>query len=58
MNDSPLHVQLDRDGTLLRLKLSRPKANIIDAAMITALDDALDQNLGNERLLGVLLEAE
>jgi cyclohexa-1,5-dienecarbonyl-CoA hydratase len=58
MNDSPLHVQLDRDGALLRLKLSRPKANIIDAAMITALDDVLDQNLGNERLLGVLLEAE
>jgi cyclohexa-1,5-dienecarbonyl-CoA hydratase len=58
MSDSPLHVQLDRDGTLLRLKLSRPKANIIDGAMITALDNALDEHLENERLLAVLLEAE
>ena len=58
MSDSPLQVQLDRDGRLLRLKLSRPKANIIDAAMITALDDALDEHLENEALLGVLVEAE
>ena len=58
MSDSPLQVQLDRDGRLLRLKLSRPKANIIDAAMITALDDALDEHLENEALLGALVEAE
>lgn len=40
MSDSPLKVWTDRDGGLLRLRLARPKANIIDAAMITALDAA------------------
>lgn len=40
MSDSPLKVWADRDGGLLRLRLSRPKANIIDAAMIAALDAA------------------
>lgn len=40
MSDSPLKVWADRDGGLLRLRLSRPKANIIDASMIAALDAA------------------
>ena len=40
MSDSPLKVWLDRDGTLLRLRLAQPKANIVDAAMIAALDAA------------------
>lgn len=40
MSDSPLKVWTERDGGLLRLRLSRPKANIIDAAMIAALDAA------------------
>ena len=42
MNDSPLKVWLERDGALLRLRLARPKAIIIDAAMIAALA-AVDQ---------------
>ena len=33
----PLKVWLERDGALLRLRLARPKANIIDAPMIAAL---------------------
>ena len=31
---APLNVWLEREGRLLRLRLSRPKANLIDAAMI------------------------
>jgi cyclohexa-1,5-dienecarbonyl-CoA hydratase len=29
----------ERDGALLRLRLSRPKANLVDAEMIRALHD-------------------
>jgi cyclohexa-1,5-dienecarbonyl-CoA hydratase len=58
MGATPLHVELEKDGTLLRLRLSRPKANIIDAAMIAALRSALDEHLSGTRLRAVLLEAE
>ncbi|TRZ98145.1 MAG: cyclohexa-1,5-dienecarbonyl-CoA hydratase [Deltaproteobacteria bacterium] len=58
MGATPLHVELERDGTLLRLRLSRPKANIVDAAMIAALRAALDEHLSGPRLRAVLLEAE
>lgn len=55
---SPLKVWLDRDGALLRLRLSRPKANIVDAAMIAALHAALDAHRVTPGLRGVLLDAE
>lgn len=58
MSDSPLKVWLDQAGTLLRLRLARPKANIIDAPMITALQAALDEHLANPHLRGILLDAE
>ena len=58
MGASPLHVELERDGALLRLRLSRPKANIVDAAMIGALRAALGEHLTDARLRAVLLEAE
>ena len=54
----PLHVELEKTGALLRLRLSRPKANIVDAAMIAALRAALDEHLSGTRLRAVLLEAE
>ena len=54
----PLHVELEKDGALLRLRLSRPKANIVDAAMIGALRAALGEHLTDARLRAVLLEAE
>lgn len=38
MTDSPLKVWYEADGKLLRLRLNRAKANIIDAQMIAALD--------------------
>ncbi|MCK6435064.1 MAG: cyclohexa-1,5-dienecarbonyl-CoA hydratase [Burkholderiaceae bacterium] len=55
---SPLKVWLDRDGALLRLRLARPKANICDAAMIAALQAALDAHRGHAALRGALLDAE
>jgi cyclohexa-1,5-dienecarbonyl-CoA hydratase len=58
MSESPLKVWLDRDGKLLRLRLARPKANIVDAAMIAALKSALAEHSSNAKLRGVLLDAE
>ncbi len=55
---APLKVWLDRDGRLLRLRLNRPKANIIDAEMIAALDAAFAEHGDNPGLLAVLLDAE
>jgi len=51
-------VELEKDGALLRLRLSRPKANIVDAAMIAALRAALREHLPGARLRAVLLTAE
>jgi cyclohexa-1,5-dienecarbonyl-CoA hydratase len=56
--EGPVTVWLDRDGALLRLRLNRPKANICDAAMIAALQAALDAHRGSRGLRGVLLDAE
>ena len=55
-NDSPLKVWLERDGALLRLRLARPKANIIDAAMISALRAAFAAH--RSKSLAALLDAE
>jgi cyclohexa-1,5-dienecarbonyl-CoA hydratase len=49
---------LELDGALLRLRLARPRANIVDASMIAALDGALLAHRANNRLRGVLLDAE
>ena len=58
MSESPLKVWQEEDGTLLRLRLARPKANIVDAAMIAALQAALAAHLPEPRLRAVLLDAE
>ena len=55
---SPLKVWFEEEGRLLRLRLSRPKANLIDATMIAALRGALSEHLANTNLGGVLLDAE
>ncbi len=55
---TPLKVWFEAEGRLLRLRLNRPKANIIDAAMIAALDGTLNEHLGNGSLGAVLLDAE
>ena len=56
--ESPLKDWLDHDGALLRLRFARPKANIVDAAMIAALSGALVAFRGHPGLRGVLLDAE
>ena len=56
--ESPLKIWIERNGALLRLRLARPKANIVDAGMIAALRAAFDAHRGNAALVGVLLDAE
>jgi cyclohexa-1,5-dienecarbonyl-CoA hydratase len=51
-------VWLERDGALLRLRLSRPKANLVDAAMIAALHGAFVSYRHHAGLRAVLLDAE
>jgi len=58
MTDTSLKVWIERDGALLRLRLARPKANIVDAAMIAALGEALDAHRSLAGLRGVVLDAE
>ncbi len=58
MSDSPLRVWLEHDDKLLRLRLNRPKANIVDAAMIQALHSAFEQYAESPTLRGALLDAE
>jgi len=54
----PLKSWIERDGALLRLRLARPKANIVAAAMIAALQQALDRHRDITGLRGVLIDAE
>jgi cyclohexa-1,5-dienecarbonyl-CoA hydratase len=56
--NAPVKDWLERDGALLRVRLSRPKANIIDADMIAALDGSFAEYRGVEGLRGMLLDAE
>ncbi|HEX6157773.1 MAG TPA: enoyl-CoA hydratase/isomerase family protein, partial [Burkholderiales bacterium] len=58
MNAAPLKVWLEKDGALLRLRLARPKANLLDAEMIGALFVALDTHRGNPGLLAALVDHE
>lgn len=58
MAEAPLKVWLEGEGALLRLRLSRPKANIIDARMIGALQQAFDFHRGDSGLLAVLVDHE
>jgi len=58
MAETPLKVWIEREGALLRLRLARPKANILDAAMIAALDRAFAEHAGNSALRGVLIDHE
>jgi cyclohexa-1,5-dienecarbonyl-CoA hydratase len=58
----PVKVWRERDGRLLRVRLARPKANVLDAEMIAALDatfaELARQAPGQPALRGVLLDAE
>lgn len=62
MTAAPLEVWVERDGHLLRLRLARPKANVVDAEMIAALDRALADHLDDPAIRpairAVLLDAD
>ena len=58
MTDGPLKSWLERDEQILRLQLAKPKANIIDAAMIDALSSALESHTTELRMMAVVLYSE
>lgn len=58
MNEAPLLVETEREGRLLLLTLARPKANIVDADMIMAIQAALDENTDRSDLGAVLITAQ
>lgn len=58
MTDGPIKTWLEQDEQVLRLRLSRPKPNIIDAKMIDALSATLQDHAANQPLMAVLLDAE
>lgn len=55
---SPVDVWLEAGGRLVRLRLARPKANVIDGAVVAALGRALDEHLGRPELSALLIDAE
>lgn len=58
---APVRAWRERDGRLLRIRLDRPKANVLDAAMVAALDDAFAEAVAvgkGPALRGILLDAE
>lgn len=58
MSGAPVKTWLDRGGRLLRIALARPKANVLDAAMVAALDEALATHGANPEIGAILLGAE
>jgi cyclohexa-1,5-dienecarbonyl-CoA hydratase len=59
---APARAWRERDGRLLRVRLARPKANVLDGAMVAALDEAFAAASlpapDAPALRGVLLDAE
>jgi cyclohexa-1,5-dienecarbonyl-CoA hydratase len=55
---APVRSWLEREGALLRVRLARPKANLVDAAMIAALHECFVAHRADTGLRGVLLDAE
>lgn len=56
MSKSPATAWQERDGRLLRLRLARPKANVLDAAMTESLRAALDAHGRDPNLTAILLD--
>lgn len=53
-----LRIWTERDGRLLRLRLARPKANVLDAEMVAALDEAIESGAGNHGLMAAIIDHE
>jgi cyclohexa-1,5-dienecarbonyl-CoA hydratase len=58
MTTMPLKVWREADDRLFRVRLNRPKANLIDAAMIADLNRTFVEHLNDPRLAAILLDAE
>jgi cyclohexa-1,5-dienecarbonyl-CoA hydratase len=58
MSDAPLKVWLDRGDSLLRLRLARPKANIVNATMTATLARAFAEHREPGRLRAAMIDAE
>ena len=58
MTDGAVKSWRERDGRLLRLRLNRAKANIVDAEMIAALDAAFTAIAGKPDIHAVMLDHE
>jgi cyclohexa-1,5-dienecarbonyl-CoA hydratase len=58
MTGDPAKFWLEQEGALLRVRLARPKANIIDAGMIAALRAGFSAHAGRPGLLCAVLDAE
>ncbi len=58
MTHSPIKTWFERDGRLLRIRLARPKGNIVDIEMIEALQAILLEQRANNQLLGAIFDHE
>lgn len=58
MSDLPIKTWFERSGTLLRVRLARPKGNIVDIAMIEALETAFQQHVDKPELRAVIMDHE
>ncbi len=59
MNDlSPVRSELIEGGAICRLVLNQPKANILDAEMVRALTEAINEYGGSDTLRAFLITAE
>ena len=54
----PVKIWFEEEDRLLRIRLNQPKANLIDAAMIAALDAALVEHCRNSQVSAVVLDAD
>jgi len=55
---SPIEHQLHEEGRLLSITLARPKANILDAEMMTAIEEELASRANDKHLRGVILRGK
>lgn len=54
--NSPVKTWLERDGRLLRLRLARPSANVLDAEVVAALSESLVRHAGAPMLTCILID--
>ena len=58
MSDNPIKTWVERDGRLLRIRLTQPNANIVDIAMIEALQTTLETYKKDPKIMAVIFDHE